>query len=97
MKNILKKTILAGIGAASLTKKKVKEMTDKLVEEGEMNESEQAEFIKDVMEEAEEKTEEFGDQVEERIQKVMDKMDVAKKSDLEDIKSKIEDLKSSDK
>lgn len=92
MSDLLKKTVLAGIGAVSLTKDKAKELADELVERGEMDESDEAEFIKELMDKSEEKKEELEGTIEEKVNETFEKMDIASKSDVEELKDKVQQL-----
>jgi poly(hydroxyalkanoate) granule-associated protein len=92
MSDLLKKTVLAGIGAVSLTKDKAKELADELVERGEMDESDEAEFIKELMDKSEKKKEELEGTIEEKVNETFEKMDIASKSDVEELKDKVQQL-----
>ncbi len=92
MKDLIKKTALAGLGAISMTKKKAKELADKLVEEGEMSESEAAEFVKDLAEKSEQKREELENKIEQKVKDVMKDWDIPSKADVDEIKEKLDQM-----
>ena len=49
MIDIIKKTLLAGVGLAAMTKDKVEELADELTEEGELSEKEAKELLDDLL------------------------------------------------
>ena len=93
--SILKNTVLAGIGFASLTKKKAEELIDALVKTGELEKSEKKKAVMELLAKAEastkdarEKVGKFGKEVE----SVVKKMAMAKKTDVDALSKKIDKL-----
>jgi len=63
MESVIKKFLLGGIGLATLTKDRLEELVDELVERGELAEDQRAKFVKELM-----------NRSSENIHKVMDKV-----------------------
>jgi polyhydroxyalkanoate synthesis regulator phasin len=49
MIDLIKKTLLAGVGLAAMTKDKVEELAEELTEEGELSEKEAKELLNDLL------------------------------------------------
>jgi len=53
MTNIIKNTVLAGLGLISLTREKAEEFAKELIRRGELSENEKAKFVKDILDQSE--------------------------------------------
>ncbi len=94
MTGVVKRLILAGIGAMALTKDEVDEFLDKLVERGEIAEKDARSIFKEAVARQREKAEEVGGRLklEEKIEEALDRMNLPRKEDLEEIKTRIGEL-----
>ncbi len=94
MTGVVKRLILAGIGAMALTKDEVDEFLDKLVERGEIAEKDAKSILKEAMERQREKAGEVGGKLklEEKIEEVLDRMNLPKKEDIEELENRIGEL-----
>lgn len=63
MESVIKKFLLGGIGLATLTKDRLDELVNELVERGELAEDQRAKFIKDLMNKSSELTHKVMDKV----------------------------------
>lgn len=95
MIDLVKKTLLTGLGAALLTKEKIEEVANVFVEKGKLSEQEGRALADELLTRSEESREELKKQIEERIQAALEKMDLAKKSELEELKQEMEELRQS--
>lgn len=93
MINLVKKVLLTGVGVAALTKDKIEEVANDFIEKGKMTEKEGRAFVDDLVTRSEESRVEFQKQIESRVQKALEKMDLAKKSEVDDLKLEIEKLR----
>ncbi len=93
MIDLVKKTLLTGVGVAALTKEKIEELARDFVEKGKMSEEEGKALVDDLLARSDESRKELQKQVEEIMATVLDKMDLAKKSDVAALKSEIEELR----
>jgi len=93
MIDLIKKTLLTGVGVAALTKEKIEEVAKDFVEKGKMTEQEGRALVDDLVTRSEESRLVFQKQVESLVQGILGKMDLAKKSEVEALKLEIEKLR----
>ena len=95
---VLKKTVLAGIGAFNLSRKRATEIVEELIKQGELAEGQKAKAIKELMDKGEGRAKEFTQEVEEQVKKAVSKFrgpnkEVEKlKEEISDLKAKIKEL-----
>ena len=94
MIDLVKKAMLTGIGMVSLTKEKIDEVARDFVEKGRMSEQEGKKLVSELMEKSEESKEELKKQIETMINSAMEKMDIASKSDMDEVKRELSEIKS---
>ncbi len=92
MIELLKRTLLAGIGAAALTKEKIEGLVDELVKKGEIASKEGPKLVKELLEKSQEAKRELEEKVDEATQKALQKMKIATKADIDELKAKLEEL-----
>jgi polyhydroxyalkanoate synthesis regulator phasin len=92
MIDLLKKTLLTGVGVAALTKEKIEELAKDFVEKGKISEQEGKAFVDDLIARSDESREAFQNQVEEKVQSVLTKMNLAKQSEVDALKVEVETL-----
>ncbi len=95
MIELVKKTLLTGIGVAALSKEKIESLAKEVAEKGKLTEQEGKEFVDQLLNRSEEAREELQAQIEAKVRAVLEKMDVAKKSDVDALRKEIEELKKS--
>ena len=88
MSDLIKKTILVGLGALSLTREKAEEITKDLIKRGEVAKIEEAKFVKDLMKRAEKSRVE----IEKIIEKTLVKLNVPTRKEFDALKTKINKL-----
>lgn len=93
MIELLKKTLLAGVGVAALTKDKLEEVAKDFVEKGKMTEQEGRELVKDLVTRSEESRQELQKQIGEKVEEILKKMDLAKKSEVDSLKAEVAELR----
>ncbi len=103
---LIHKALLAGVGAVALAQDEVEDLVNRLVERGEIAESDGKRMLKDVVEQRRESVEQVQrkaseyldhpsravDDVEKRIQTVMTKMNIPTKDEIEALSAKISAL-----
>lgn len=92
MREILKKTWLAGLGLASLTREKAEELVDELVRRGEISEKERPHALEDLLARVKEEQKRFSSAVKEAVQRVVAEMGLPSRQQLEELKSRVEKL-----
>ena len=85
MLGVVRRAVLAGIGAGTLVREKVEE----LVRRGE---SEQPKFVRDLFARAEEEKKRMEAKVEEAARRALERLQVATKADIEALSKKIDSL-----
>jgi len=93
MIDLLKRTLLAGIGAAALTREKIDGLVDELVEKGEIASKEGPKLVKELLQESQKAKKELEERVEEATQKALKKLRLATRAEIEELEAKVEELK----
>jgi len=92
MSDVIKNAVLAGLGILSLTHEKAECLAKDLIKKGELSETEEAKFIKDLMERAEKYSVEAEKKIEKTVEKTLNKLNIPSHKDLEEIKDKLDKL-----
>jgi len=90
---LIKKGVLMGLGAITLTKEKVEQVVDELVKKGELTKDDGPQAVKNLLKKAEEQEKEFFDKISAEVKKAIAKMDIPTKKDIERLEKKIESIK----
>ena len=93
MFDLIKKTMLAGVGLAAMTKDKVEELAEELTEKGELSEKEGKELVDDLLKRSKQAKKDLDKKMEDVVTKVLKKMDVATKKDIARMDRKIKNIK----
>jgi polyhydroxyalkanoate synthesis regulator phasin len=93
MIDLIKKTMLAGVGLAAMTKDKVEELAEELTEKGELSEKEAKELVEDLLKRSKRAKKDLNKKMEDVVTKVLKKMDVATKKDIARLDRKIKNRK----
>lgn len=93
MMDLFRKAVLAGIGIASLTMEKVEELSKDLIDKGKLSEQEGEKFLQEMQKRAEESREALKQQTDRLVESAIDRMQLAKASDLEKLQAEIEGLR----
>jgi len=93
MIDLLKKTFLTGVGVAALTKEKIEELAKDFVEKGKITEQEGKTLVDDLVARSEESRLEFQNQIEEKVQAVLTKMNLARQSEVDALKGEVAELR----
>jgi polyhydroxyalkanoate synthesis repressor PhaR len=89
---VLKKTVLAGIGALNLSRKRATEIVEELIKQGELAEGQKAKAVKELMDKGEVRAKEITKQVEEQVKKAVSKIKGPNK-EVERLRQEIDELK----
>ena len=92
MTDLIKNTVLAGLGVLSLTYEKAENLAKDLIKKGELLETEEAKFIKDLMEKAEKTGSEVKQRIEKTVRETLKKLNIPTRKDLDEIKEKLDEL-----
>ena len=92
MLEILKKTILVGLGTVTLTRSKVRETLQQLVEQGKITTEEAERMTKELLDSGESELNEFRGQLRDAIHSGLKNMNLAQKDDVEKLLSRVDNL-----
>ncbi|RLD59473.1 MAG: hypothetical protein DRJ01_11275 [Bacteroidetes bacterium] len=95
MKNLLKKSILTGIGIGLMTKDKVEEFAKKTAEETKMTEEEARKFADELLKQSESSKQKIEEMIDDQVKKSIDKLGVATHDDMKKIQIQLDKLQSS--
>ena len=89
---LLRKTVLATIGAAAIAEEEIVALINRLVERGEIAEKDGKKLIQETMDKRKGKTTKFENEVSKNFQGVLERMNIPTKADVEDSGKKITEL-----
>ena len=92
MTDLVEKIILSGLGVLTITRKKAEEIAQELIKEGEISDSDEAKFVKDLMEKAKSSKTEIEEKIEKVVEKTLMKMNIPTRKELTQIEKKIDKL-----
>ena len=92
MLELIRKGLMAGIGAVVLTTEKVQETIRKLVEEGKLSTEEGEKLAQDLVKTGERQWEEITSAIAEKTKKWSDNVEVVKREEFEQLKARVESL-----
>lgn len=87
-----RKVLLASIGAVALAQEEVDDFVNKLVERGEIAEKDGKKLIRETMDKRKKEAKKAEDQLDKRMEEILDRMNVPSKSDIEALSAKISAL-----
>ena len=88
----IKKSLLAGLGAAVITKEKIEKVTRKLVDEGKLTTEEAESLSKDLIESGARQWEDIQDRVSSTVKKALEGLDMCTKQDFTDLMDRVDAL-----
>lgn len=92
MEGLIEKILLAGLGGLTITREKAEEIVADLVKKGEVARNDQSEFVNRLLEKGENTRTEIEKVVEKSIAKVLDRLNIPTKSDIDALVKKIDEL-----
>lgn len=92
MIEILKKTLLTGLGLAVVTKEKLEELGKELAEEAKLTKQEGEKLVKDLLKRSEDAKKELNSKVEKSVQDVLKKMNLVTRSEVEQLEQRLKAL-----
>ncbi len=97
MSELIKKTILAGLGAISLSREKAEEIAGDLIKRGELAKNEEAKFVKDLMDIAEKNKARLEEKIEEVVEKTLTRLDIPTRKEINALREEINRLSKKEK
>jgi polyhydroxyalkanoate synthesis regulator phasin len=89
MFEIMKKSLLAGIGAIAMTEDKIQELIDEVVKKGEISEQEGKSLVKELQNVMEEQREKVTQMIDEQINNVLKELHLVSKNDIADLEQNL--------
>ena len=93
MPDLIKKTLLAGVGLALKTWDEVEDLAKELVDKGKMNEKDGSAFLKDLQKRYEETQKKLEARVEQTVKEFLKKANVVTSDELKAVKKEVRELK----
>jgi len=93
MLNIIKKSMLTGIGLALIAKDEVEDLANEFVKKGKMSEKEGTKFMEDLRKRYDEIQKQLEERVQQAVKDFMKKADVVTGDELKGLKKEIRELK----
>ena len=93
MPDLIKKTLLAGVGLALKTWDEVEDLAKELVDKGKMTEKDGSKFLKDLQKRYEETQKKLEARVEKTVKDFLKKANVATSDELKAVKKEVRELK----
>ena len=93
MFNIIKKSMLTGIGLALIAKDEVEDLAREFVKKGKMSENEGIQFLEDLQKRYEKTQKKLEERIQEAVKEFMKKADVVTGDELSGLKKEIRELK----
>jgi len=84
IKELIDKSLNFGLGLAVYSREKIEELVEELVQKGEVAKKDARELAGDLVKKGEEQRKEVQKLVHDEVTKILDKMDLARKSDIKD-------------
>ncbi len=92
MEDVWRKAKHFGLGVVDYTKEKVEALVEEMVKRGELTEQESPGAVAEIMEKARAEQEAFTEKLTGLVEKVIARMGLARASDLESLKKRVEEL-----
>ncbi|MBD3309943.1 hypothetical protein GF351_01855 [Candidatus Woesearchaeota archaeon] len=97
MSKNLERIGMTGIGLALITKEEIEKYIDNMVKQGDIKARAGKKMARDLVSKSKKQRQRFENDLQKQIEKAMAKMDIAKKSELDKLKRKVDKLSSQKK
>ena len=92
MFDLIKKTLLTGVGLAVMTKDKVEELGKELASQAKLSEHEGKEFVDHLLQQSETARKDFEGRLNTAVQKAVSSLNLASKDEVAKLSAKVEEL-----
>jgi polyhydroxyalkanoate synthesis regulator phasin len=89
MSDILRKALSLGLGITAVSREKIQQFVDELVDKGEMAQNESKDMVNRLIARGEEQQNEIKRMVQDQVKKILANLDVATKQDLINLEKKL--------
>jgi polyhydroxyalkanoate synthesis regulator phasin len=92
MFDLIKKTLLTGVGLAVMTKEKVEELGKELASQAKLSEHEGKEFVDHLLKQSDTARKDFESRINSAVQKAVSGLNLASKEEVSKLAAKVEEL-----
>jgi poly(hydroxyalkanoate) granule-associated protein len=92
MIDLIRKSMLLGLGTMAVTKEKVEALVDDLVKKGEIAQEEKPKFVKEMMEKFQKEEKEMTAKIKQTVEKTIEDMGLATKKDIQSVLTRLDQL-----
>ena len=92
MLDLVKKSIYLGLGAVTVTREKVENLVDELIEKGQLKREQKATTVQDIMKKVEKEEQAVINRIKTAVEKAIKELGLPTKQDIEDLKKKLEKI-----
>ena len=92
MLDLIKKTLLTGVGLAAVTKEKIEELGKELAKSAELSEKEGRELVDDLTKRREQAQKDLQERMDKTVRETVDRLHLASKEDIAVLTRKVETL-----
>ena len=92
MFEMIRKSLLASLGAAVVTKEKVEEATKRFVDEGKISREEAERLANELVESGQHQWDDIQDKITETVRKGLDTFDIGSKQEFRELKERVDGL-----
>ncbi len=93
MLEIIKNSVLAGIGLALKSKQEIEDLGKDLAEKGKMGQEQAKQFLDDLMLKYDEARDKLDDKIETSVKRILEKADLPSRSDVMALNKQLEEIK----
>ena len=93
MQEFFKDLLYLGAGAAFVTKEKIEELKNELIDKGKMTQEEGKQFVDDLLKRSDDMKGKLEEKINETVSERLEKMNVAKGDDIADLRAQIQELR----
>lgn len=92
MIDLIKKSLMAGLGTAAITREKAEQAVQEMVDQGKIKQQDAEELLKNIISTGEAEMEEMRKEWKKTVHNAMENMDLASRSDLEKLVQRLDEL-----
>lgn len=93
MQEFIKDLLYLGAGAAFVTKEKIEELKNELIDKGKLTQEEGKQFVDDLLKKSDDMKDKLEEKINETVSDRLEKMNVAKGDDIADLREQIQELR----
>ena len=92
MDPVVRKTLMAGLGIFSATKEKIEDFVEEMIQRGELEQGDKAQFVQETMDKMEARSKEAKDWITRQVEETWEKMKPKAQAQIEELQEKLASL-----